>query len=237
LSSRPFVFINAAVTADGKMDTVERRGAVISSQSDKERVDRLRAESDAIMVGGHTLLSEDPRLTVKSEELRTRRRIQGLPDNPIKVGVASKVEDPQKGRSIVDGGRFLTSGPARVVIFTSEQTEPEQCERLRRQGAEVIVLGERRVELAQAIEKLSEMGVKRLMVEGGGTLNAELLRLGLVDEIYLYVAPLIFGGASAPTLADGQGFTAEEAVRLQLKQVDQTEDGGLVVQYTVIGNK
>jgi 2,5-diamino-6-(ribosylamino)-4(3H)-pyrimidinone 5'-phosphate reductase len=61
--NRPFVFINVAMTADGKIDTLARKGAAISSQRDKERVDQLRAESDAIMVGGRTLLDEDPKLT------------------------------------------------------------------------------------------------------------------------------------------------------------------------------
>ncbi|HET9588678.1 MAG TPA: dihydrofolate reductase family protein, partial [Anaerolineales bacterium] len=70
---RPFVFINVAMTADGKIDTFERQGAAISSQRDRERVDRLRAESDAVMVGGRTLLGEDPKLTVKSEALRAER--------------------------------------------------------------------------------------------------------------------------------------------------------------------
>ncbi len=70
---RPFVHINVAATADGKIDTFERHGAAISSARDKERVDRLRAEADAVMVGGHTLHDEDPKLTIKSESLRAER--------------------------------------------------------------------------------------------------------------------------------------------------------------------
>jgi 2,5-diamino-6-(ribosylamino)-4(3H)-pyrimidinone 5'-phosphate reductase len=232
---RPFVFINSAITIDGKLDTVERHGAAISSQSDKARVDRLRAESDAIMVGGHTLLGEDPALTVKSEHLRAWRRSQALPEHPIKVGIVSKIQDPQAGPGIANGGKFLTSGPARVVIFTTEQTQPEQIERLKMQGAEVYTAGEQRVDLEEALRRLHRLGVKRLMVEGGGTLNAELLRLRLVDELYLYIAPLLFGGAAAPTLADGPGMAGDEVVKLQLKSVEQTEEGGLVLQYSVKG--
>jgi len=71
--NRPFVFINLAMTADGKIDTFQRKGASISSQRDKERVDKLRAESDAVMVGGKTLLDEDPKLTVNSEILCNER--------------------------------------------------------------------------------------------------------------------------------------------------------------------
>lgn len=231
----PFVFINTAMTADGKIDTVAREGAPISSESDWERVDRLRAESDAVMVGGYTLLREDPRLTVKSPKLRAQRAERGLPENPMKVGIVSKLEGSPGGPSIPGDGKFLNSGPARVVVFTTRQTVEAEIERLRGRGAEVFVVGERRVDLVEALRTLRKLGVERLMVEGGGTLNAELLRLKLVDEINLYIAPLIFGGATAPTIADGPGLAREEAVQLQLRNVLQLEDGGIVVQYTVQG--
>ena len=71
--NRPYTFINVAMTADGKIDTAERKGAAISSRLDKERVDQLRAEADAVLVGGKTLLEELPKLTVKSEALREGR--------------------------------------------------------------------------------------------------------------------------------------------------------------------
>src|SRR5512134_3400153 len=107
---RPFVFINVAMTADGKIDTFQRKGSVISSERDKERVDRLRADADAIMVGGKTLLVEDPKLTVKSEELRADRVMRGLPPNPIKVGVVTEAH-------INPDSDFLNEGPANIVIF------------------------------------------------------------------------------------------------------------------------
>ena len=230
---RPFVFINTAVTADGKIDTVERRGAPISSPADFERVQRLRASADAIMVGGHTLLREDPGLTVKPEHLRAERVARGLSANPIKVGIVSRIEDPSKGPSIASDGKFLNTGGARVVIFTTEQTGPEQVARLSELGAEVNAVGERRVDLAGALRLLKQMGVERLMVEGGGTLNAELLRLKLVDELHLYIAPLVFTGATAPTLADGPGLTRGEAVHLRLRACERLDDGGIVVEYEV----
>ncbi len=114
---RPFVFINTAVTADGKIDTVERRGAPISSPADFERVHRLRASAGAIMVGGRTLLREDPNLTVKPEHLRAERVARGLGANPIKVGIVSRIEDPSAGPSIASDGKFLNAGGARVVVF------------------------------------------------------------------------------------------------------------------------
>ncbi len=94
---RPFVFINMAVTADGKTDTVERRGASISSRRDKQRVDGLRAGADAVMVGGRTLLEEDPALTVKSEALRAERAARGLSPNPAKVGIVTRAAPGPSG--------------------------------------------------------------------------------------------------------------------------------------------
>src|SRR5437016_713135 len=115
--ARPYVLINVAATVDGKIDTVERRGAAISSDADRQRVDALRASVDAVMVGGRTLLDEDPRLTVRSPELRAERIARGAPGNPAKVGVVS-----QPGQLKKDS-RFLKDGAARIILFcpTSSQ--------------------------------------------------------------------------------------------------------------------
>ncbi len=226
MGMRPFVFVNVAATADGKIDTWERKGATISSVLDKERVDRLRAESDAIMVGGRTLLDEDPKLTVKSEALRAERVARGLPPNPIKVGVVSQAR-------IRPDSAFLTAGPARILIFTTTSTPADQLERLRARGVDVFVHPGPRVDLSQALATLWEFGVRRLMVEGGGTLNFELLRLGLVDEWNVYIAPMIFGGATAPTPAMGSGLAREQAIPLRLVDSQVHPDGGVVLRYVL----
>lgn len=223
---KTFVFINVAVTADGKMDTFERKGAAISSALDKARVDKLRAESDAVMVGGRTLLDEDPKLTVKSEALRAERVARGLSPNPIKVGIVTKAD-------IRPDSEFLNSGAARIVIFTTDQTSEAQVEILRSRGFEVFVHEGPRVDLEKALQTLKELGVERLMVEGGGTLNFELLRLGLVDELSVYVAPMIFGGESAPTAAAGLGVARGAAIPLKLVKSEIHDDGGVVLQYQV----
>jgi 2,5-diamino-6-(ribosylamino)-4(3H)-pyrimidinone 5'-phosphate reductase len=224
---KPFVFINVAVTADGKMDTYERRGSAISSAKDKLRVDRLRAESDAVMVGGRTLLDEDPKLTVKSEGMRAERVARGLTPNPIKVGIVTKAD-------IRPDSDFLNFGGARIVIFTTNQTSSIQIELLRSRGVDVFIHESPRVDLVNALHTLSGLGVKRLMVEGGGTLNFELLRLGLVDELTMYVAPLIFGGESAPTAAAGSGVARSEAIPLRLvKSEVYDEEGGVLLHYSL----
>lgn len=229
--NRPFVFINVAMTADGKIDTFKRKGAAISSQRDKERVDKLRAESDAVLVGGRTLLDEDPKLTVKSEALRAERVARGLEPNPTKVGVVSKAEfNPLS--------KFLYEGGTRIVIFTTHRTSREQLAFLRshdlRNRVEVYVHESERVDLQRMMQALHELGINRLMVEGGATLNFELIRLGLVDELSAYVAPMIFGGESAPTLAAGVGLERSEAVQLKLIHVESWDDGGILLKYKIV---
>ena len=222
--SRPFVFINVAMTVDGKIDTFARKGAAISSQRDKERVDQLRAEADAVLVGGRTLLDEDPKLTVKSEALQAERIARRLTPNPIKVGIVTKAE-------LKSHSKFLHEGNARVVIFTTHQTSIDQLAFLRSQGAEVYVDQQDKVDLQHALAVLKELGINRLMVEGGATLNFELLRLGLVDEITAYMAPLIFGGEKAPTMVSGSGLERSAALPLKLVHVESWDDGGVLLKY------
>jgi 2,5-diamino-6-(ribosylamino)-4(3H)-pyrimidinone 5'-phosphate reductase len=227
---RPFTFINIAVTADGKMDTFERKGSAISSPRDKARVDKLRAGSDAVMVGGRTLLNEDPKLTVKSDALRAERVARGLSPNPVKVGIVTRAD-------LKTDSNFLNFGAARIVIFTTDQTSKAQVEILRSHGLEVFVHESPHVELKKALYTLKELGVNRLMVEGGGTLNFELLRLGLVDQLSMYIAPMIFGGESAPTAAAGSGVARGEAISLKLVYSEVHDDGGVVLQYQVERSK
>ena len=223
---RPYVILNVAMSADGKTDTVARRGAAISSPLDRQRVDRLRASCDAILVGGRTITGDDPQLTVKSAALRSERLATGLEENPVKVGVMTKA-------SLPPGSRFLTSGPARVIIFTTTQTDSAQVERLYEQGVQVMIMGERKVDLKGALQCLKEQGINRLLVEGGGTLNEELLKQNLVDEISVYIAPLIFGGADAPTFASAAGLERQEAIPLEQIRLEELADGGIVVYYAV----
>lgn len=222
--NRPYVHINVAMTADGKIDTIQRRGSAISSERDKERVDRLRAEADAVMVGGKTLIDEDPKLTVKSEALRAERVSRGLSPNPIKVGIVTEA-------NLKPDSDFLNTGPASIVIFTTRWTSKHHVSLLKSRGVDVYVDDTEKVDLSRAFETLKQLGVERLMVEGGATLNFELLRMGLVDEITAYIAPMIFGGANSPTMAAGAGLEREHAIPLKLVNAEAWDDGGVLLHY------
>jgi 2,5-diamino-6-(ribosylamino)-4(3H)-pyrimidinone 5'-phosphate reductase len=176
------------------------------------------------MVGGRTLLDEDPRLTVKSEALRAERVASGLPPNPIKVGVVTQA-------NIKADSQFLNTGPADIVIFTTRRTSKRYLSLLTSRHVDVYVDDAEKVDLQRALATLKDLGVERLMVEGGGTLNFELIRLGLVDEVTMYVAPMIFGGESAPTMADGSGLERSAAIPLKLIDVEHWEEGGVLLKY------
>jgi 2,5-diamino-6-(ribosylamino)-4(3H)-pyrimidinone 5'-phosphate reductase len=234
VAQRPYVFVNMAMTADGKIDTVERQGARISGAADTARVDRLRAGADAVMVGGHTLFSEDPRLTVRDPELVARRVRTGREAQPVKVGVSSRVEH-SGARSLRSEGDFVTAGDGRVLLCTSSQTDARTAAALAGLGIEVIVAGDDRVDLKGALSALAERGVERLMVEGGSTLVAALLEAGLVDELQLAVAPLVFGGETAPTPVGGPGWSRAEARDLFLVEAETSTDGDVVLRYLTHG--
>jgi 2,5-diamino-6-(ribosylamino)-4(3H)-pyrimidinone 5'-phosphate reductase len=234
MAERPYVFVNMAMTADGKIDTVERQGARISGTHDSRRVDQLRAGSDAVMVGGRTLLAEDPGLTVRDPDLVASRERDGRPSQPMKVGVASRLAAPGDG-SLAPDGDFLGAGGGRVVLCTSRLTDDPAITALERHGAEVLVAGKRRVDLGAALAHLAGLGVGRLMVEGGSTLVAALLAGDLVDELQLAVAPLIFGGTTAPTPVGGQGWSSANARHLSLQETSTDPDGDVILRYLVVG--
>lgn len=234
MAPRPYVFVNMAMTADGKIDTVARQGARISGAADTARVDRLRAGADAVMVGGRTLFAEDPRLTVRDAALVAERIRTGREAQPMKVGVSSRVE-PSGERSLRSAGDFMRAGDGRVLLCTSSRTDPRTVAVMTELGIETLVLGDERVDLAAALSALSTRGVQRLMVEGGSTLVASLLEAGLIDEMLLAVAPLVFGGETAPTPVGGPGWSREEARDLYLVEVETSPDGDVVLRYLTHG--
>jgi len=233
MPTRPWVLVNMAVSADGKVDDVARQGARISGPGDTARVDRLRAESDAVMVGGHTLLAEDPRLTVRDPGLIEGRRQAGRSAQPAKVAVISRIDLPGAADALPETSRFLGDGGGRVLVHTTAQTSSAAVAWLEERSAVVSLHEGPRVDLPAMLDDLADDGIERLLVEGGGTLVAALLADRLVDELQLAVAPLILGGEAAPTPVEGPGLTRDQAVELELLEAAPDQDGGIVLRYRV----
>jgi 2,5-diamino-6-(ribosylamino)-4(3H)-pyrimidinone 5'-phosphate reductase len=216
------------MSADGKLSTRERRQVKISGTQDFSRVDRLKAGCDAVMVGIGTVLADDPSLTVKSDDCRRFRTDRGTDEHPVRIVVDSRARTPP-------AASILNKGPGKRVIAVSKRADENRVSELRKY-ATILESGETEVDLRQLMEQLGEMGIQRLMVEGGGTLIGGLVSCGLVDEIYTYIGNIVIGGKDAPTLADGPGWVKEtDFCRLVLIEAHRMDTGILLhwkVQHT-----
>jgi 2,5-diamino-6-(ribosylamino)-4(3H)-pyrimidinone 5'-phosphate reductase len=217
--------INGAMTVDGKIATASG-DSKISSKEDLVRVHKLRASVDAVVVGISTILADDPRLTV--------RLVRGK--NPVRVIVDSK------GRIPIDCQIIRTASRMTTIVAVTDQAPEEKIHKLEDMGAQVLVISEGKkgqsaavphgVNLKELFRRLEKMGLKKILVEGGGELNWSLLRLGLVDELTITVAPKIAGGRLATTLVEGDGVDEiAQGIRLQLKRLEQKKTGELVLHY------
>lgn len=225
---KPFVFINSAMSADGKLSTKERKQVKISGKLDFQRVDELRAQADAIMVGIGTILADDPSLTVKSPERKAARKAAGKSENPVRIVVDSAAKTP------LDADIFKKGEGLRIIAVSN--SAPEEKIKCLEQKALVIKTGAHKVDLTELAVKLKEMGIDTLMVEGGATLNWGMLSSGLVDEVYTFVGNLIIGGKTAPTFTDGEGFTEAELLGLELLSAEKIEDG-ILLKWKVKGKR
>ena len=225
---RPFIFINSAMSADGKLSTKERKQVRISGKLDFGRVDELRAQADAVMVGIGTVLSDDPSLTVKSPERKAARKAAGKSENPVRIIVDSAARTP------LDADIFKKGEGIRIIVV-SNAAPAENVEKLEKKAL-VIKTGTNKVDLSELAGNLKEIGINTLMVEGGATLNWGMLSAGLVDEIYTFVGNLIIGGATSPTFTDGEGFLEAEMLDLELLSVEKIEEG-VLLKWKVKGNR
>jgi riboflavin-specific deaminase-like protein len=195
---RPFVLVNMAMTADGKIATTHGSSSSFGSQRDKARMFELRSTVDAVMAGARTVDSDVVTMGPGQASYRRQRIHRGLSEYNLRVIVSRR-------GTIDPGAEIFRHRFSPIIILTTERAPARRLDALRRR-AEVRVCGEREVDFASALQWLrSEWGVKRLLCEGGGELNDTLLRAGLVDEFNLTICPLIFGGRHAPTISEGTG--------------------------------
>jgi 2,5-diamino-6-(ribosylamino)-4(3H)-pyrimidinone 5'-phosphate reductase len=222
---RPFVYVNMAMTADGKITSATREYPRFTSSDDRLNMDRLRAEADAVLIGAGTLRADDPPLHVRDPAMAEHRRALGKDAPLLSVLVtASAAVDPAAG--------FFAAGPDGTrIVATVENAPADRVGNLERL-AEVWRVGRDAVDLDALLACLAERGVRRLLVEGGGELNWHFIRAGLVDEIHLTVAPALLGGREAPTWIEGTGLAMEEQRRLRLLDVRRVEDE-LFLRYAV----
>ncbi|GAB2704210.1 RibD family protein [Kitasatospora kifunensis] len=206
MPNRPYVLLSAAMSIDGYLDDASPERLLLSNAADFDRVDELRADCDAILVGSTTLRRDNPRLLVNHPDRQAARVAAGRPAHPLKVTLSARGD-------LAPELRFWHTGEARLV-YTTDQA----AERLRDtlEGlAEVAALGPV-VDLGALLEDLGRRGVARLLVEGGGSVHTQFLAEGLADELQLAVAPLLVGQAAAPRFVNPAEFPGGSTRRLRL---------------------
>ena len=218
-SSLPYLLVNMAMTADGKIATANRAVSSFGTARDHEHLLELRATVDAVMAGARTVDSAAVNLGPGPARFRRRRLKNGLPEFNLRVIVSGS--GSLNPRAAVFRHRFSP-----VLILTTERAAGTKLRRLRALADEVLICGRREIDFSAALRRLHDgWGVRRLLVEGGGELNDALFRSGLVDEVHLTICPKIFGGRDAPTLAEGTGFAhLAGALRLEIKSFRRVGD-------------
>lgn len=213
---RPFVYVNMATTVDGKITSAAREYPRFTSQYDRETMDRLRAEADAILVGAGTARADNPPLCVRSEEMRRYRRSLGKPDGLDRVLVSASLDISPDSRLFHDDGG--------TRIIATVDSAPADRLRALEGRAEIWRLGAERVDLVELLRRLKARGVERLLLEGGGELNWGFLEQDLIDELYVTIAPTLLGGRDAPTLIEGRGLDMAGQRRLKLIDLHREQD-------------
>src|ERR1039457_4572353 len=210
--ARPFVLVNMAMTADGKIATANRAVSSFGSARDHEHLLKLRAMADAVMAGARTVDSAAINLGPGPARFRRWRLKNGLMENNLRVIVSGN-------GSINPAAEIFQHHFSPILVLTTGRASKARLRQLRAVTDEVKVCGRQEINFREAFCWLrGKWGVKRLLCEGGGGLNDALFRAGLVDELHLTICPKIFGGRNAPTIADGRGFhRLAEALPLQIK--------------------
>lgn len=215
MPDRPYTLLSCALSIDGYLGSAAPRRLELSNDADFDRVDEVRASSDAILVGATTVRTDNPRLLVRSADRRDNRAARGLPPSPVKVTVTERMDlDP--------GADFFTAGEIEKLVYCATPRLGDARARLG--SLATVVDGGRQVKMRRLTEDLGERGVRRLMVEGGGTVHTQFLTDDLVDELQLVVAPFFVGDSRATRFVSDGHFPWNPDRRARLAQVRQIGD-------------
>lgn len=206
------VIVNCAMSADGKIALRTRRQTRISNEADRKRVHQLRNKCDAILVGIETVLTDDPKLTVKPRYVKNPRK-------PVRIVLDSD------GRTPPDA--LVLDGSSKTIIVTNDK-----CRKTFK-NAETVRCGKKEVDLRRLMALLSRRGFKSVLVEGGSKVIWSFLESKIADEVNIFIGSMVIGGEKSPTVAGGEGALDERAiVALKLKSI-RALGNGVLVRYEV----
>ena len=208
---RPFVLINMAMSADGKIASPDRQLISLGTKRDHDHLLKLRSTVDTVMCGSRTIESGNITMDAGGKKYEQKRVSNGLDKQNLRVLISGS-------GSIKTTAKIFQNRNSPIIIFVSKQAPSKHLEKLKKVANEVIVFGNKTVSLGQSLKYLSQKwNSKRLLCEGGGELNFALIRLGLVDELHLTICPRLLSGSNSPTIADGIGFSRlNKAAKLKL---------------------
>ncbi|BCJ62532.1 RibD family protein [Micromonospora endophytica] len=214
-AARPYVLLSCATSIDGYIDDATDERLMLSNDADLDRVDAVRADCDAILVGAGTVRRDDPRLLVRGAHRRADRIARGLPESPVRVTVTGCGDlDPT--------ARFFTVGATDRIVYCASGSVEKTRHRLG-ERATVVDVGDP-VDLARALADLADRGVRRLLVEGGARMHGQFLTAGLADELHLVVAPFFVGDGRAPRFVGEGRFPWHPGRRARVLEARQIGD-------------
>jgi 2,5-diamino-6-(ribosylamino)-4(3H)-pyrimidinone 5'-phosphate reductase len=223
---RPFVFMCTGMSLDGKISNFKKECSAISSDDDRNFLYDNRIAADAIMIGGNTLRLDDSGLTVKSPERQNKRIKLGKSPEPIKICIISDANN------LKISGDFFDKGTGEKIIFTTSRTSKIKMDGMKKK-AKIFVSQSDKINLKRTLETLYKLGIKKLLVEGGGELIFSLLKENLIDEINLKIGDLILGGRDAVTMCEGEGFDKLGVKKVKFISISK-ENKHLILKAKVI---
>ena len=212
---KSMIVLSAAMTLDGKIGQRNKK-VILSSKSDKIRVHKLRSKFDAILVGKNTVEQDDPLLTV--------RHAKGK--NPIRIILDSHGTIKNTSKIIKTAKNIPT------IIVTSQLVSKRNFSRLKNLPLDVIVCGKNQVDIRKLVPILCKKGIKKILVEGGGTLNLSFLKNNLINEIIITITPFVLGSENSINLFEGILKPTKTLSSFKLKKV-QKNNNEIVLNYTL----
>jgi 2,5-diamino-6-(ribosylamino)-4(3H)-pyrimidinone 5'-phosphate reductase len=212
-----YVILNAAMSIDGKIST-RRNDSSFSSSKDWKRVHKLRSSVDGIVVGISTVLEDNPMLNVRNFRMGIK--------SPTRIIIDSRARIPLNSR-IVRSSRNI-----QTIIGTTHNASTRKIKNLKKAGVQVLFSGKRKVNINNLFQQLENLGIRRILVEGGGEINWSVLKIGLVDELIVTISPVVVGGREAKTLVEGEGFAnVINGIKMRLSRTLIIDKNEIVLFY------
>lgn len=213
------IFSNLAISLDGKISSILRSAERFPSEFDRRRMDELRFQADAVIHGASTLRDNPNPIKLRYPDLAKKRK------HPLNVILSRNLQFPVPSK-------FFDSTDTQRLIFTTSSAPKEKLKAIEKYS-ELIIINDDKITPEQVVEELAKRKIESLLIEGGGEIMFSFLKSKLIDELFVTICPIIFGGRNAPSLVGGEGFSLKDAPKLELIKSEE-KVGELFLQYKVL---